>query len=219
MKKMRMKKILMLMFGVLMAIAMTGCGASDSAGSASSSSKTVTVGENSSSSSAAQAASGKKALVVYYSATGRTEQVAKDLAKVKNADIMKIEPDPDYTEADLDYRNEDSRVSREHNDESLRDQIKLKKTTPDNWAEYDTVYIGYPIWWGIAAWPMNAFVKGNDFTGKHVVTFATAYSSPLGSSGQLLKEMAGSKGDWQDGTCFTGAIDDAKVADWAKSLK
>lgn len=217
---MRIKKILMLVMGVIMAVALTGCGSSDSAGASGSSSQKVVVGENTSSSSGdAQQASGKKALVVYYTNTGRTEQVAKDLAKAKNADFMKIEPTNEYTKEDLDYNNPDSRVSREHDDESLRDRITLKKTTPDNWAEYDTVYIGYPIWWGIAAWPMNAFVKGNDFTGKHVVTFATAASSPLGSSGQLLKEMAGNKGDWEDGTCFTGRIDDAKVAEWARSLK
>lgn len=213
---MKLKRIMMFVMGAILAVALTGCGASDSAGASGASSEKAVASE--SASSGAQA-SGKKALVVYYTNTGRTEQVAKDLAKAKNADIMKIEPTNEYTKADLDYNNPDSRVSKEHEDESLRDKITLKQTTPDNWAEYDTVYIGYPIWWGIAAWPMDAFVKGNDFTGKHVVTFATAASSPLGSSGQLLKEMAGGKGDWEDGTCFTGRIDDAKVAEWAKSLK
>ena len=213
---MKVKKILALVMGALLAVMVAGCGADESSGAAASSGKAAS---STASSSEKPQASGKKALVVYYSDTGRTEQVAKDLAKAKDADLMKIEPTQKYTKDDLDYNNPDSRVSKEHDDDTLRDKITLKKTMPDNWAEHETVYIGYPIWWGIAAWPMNAFVKGNDFTGKHVVTFATAASSPLGSSGQLLKEMAGSKGDWKDGTCFTGRIDDAKVAEWAKSLK
>ena len=213
---MEVKKILALVMGALLAVMAAGCGADESSGAAASSGKAAS---STASSSEKPQASGKKALVVYYSDTGRTEQVAKDLAKAKDADLMKIEPTQKYTKDDLDYNNPDSRVSKEHDDDTLRDKITLKKTMPDNWADYETVYIGYPIWWGIAAWPMNAFVKGNDFTGKHVVTFATAASSPLGSSGQLLKEMAGSKGDWEDGTCFTGRIDDAKVAEWAKSLK
>lgn len=109
---MKIKKILTLVLGVIMAMALIGCGSSDSAGASGSSSQKVVVGENTSSSSGdAQQASGKKALVVYYSNTGRTEQVAKDLAKAKNADIMKIEADPEYTEAALDYHNKDSRVS------------------------------------------------------------------------------------------------------------
>ena len=213
---MKVKKILVLVMGALLAVMAAGCGADESSGAAASSGKEAS---STASSSEKPQASGKKALVVYYSDTGRTEQVAKDLAKAKDADLMKIEPTQKYTKDDLDYNNPDSRVSKEHDDDTLRDKITLKKTMPDNWADYETVYIGYPIWWGIAAWPMNAFVKGNDFTGKHVVTFATAASSPLGSSGQLLKEMAGRKGDWEDGTCFTGRIDDAKVAEWAKSLK
>ncbi|WP_416196260.1 flavodoxin [Selenomonas sp.] len=213
---MKVKKILALVMGALLAVMVAGCGDDESSGAAASSGKAAS---STASSSEKPQASGKKALVVYYSDTGRTEQVAKDLAKAKDADLMKIEPTQKYTKDDLDYNNPDGRVSKEHDDDTLRDKITLKKTMPDNWAEYETVYIGYPIWWGIAAWPMNAFVRGNDFTGKHVVTFATAASSPLGSSGQLLKEMAGSKGDWEDGTCFTGRIDDAKVAEWAKSLK
>ena len=132
---------------------------------------------------------------------------------------MKLVPSPDYTEADLDYNDAGSRVSREHDDASLREKIRLQKAVPDNWASYDTVFIGYPIWWGIAAWPVDAFVKANDFSGKQVVTFATAASSPLGNSGKLLAEMAGGKGSWQDGTCFTGSLSDAKVTDWVKSLK
>ena len=197
----------------MMALVLGGCGLSSLTGESSG-------GQAGSSAAAGTAtAAGGKTLVVYYSATGRTERVAEVIAKERGADIMKLVPSPDYTEADLDYNDTSSRVSREHDDASLREKSRLQKAVPDNWAAYDTVFIGYPIWWGIAAWPVDAFVKANDFTGKTVVTFATAASSPLGNSGKLLAEMAGGKGSWQDGTCFTGSLSDAKVKDWLKSLK
>ncbi|WP_050751669.1 flavodoxin [Mitsuokella multacida] len=168
--------------------------------------------------SAGAVAAGGKTLVVYYSATGRTERVAKVIAKERQADIMKLVPNPAYTEADLDTHDKNSRTTRERDDTSLREKIQLQKAVPDNWASYDTIFLGYPIWWSIAAWPVDAFVKANDFTGKNVVTFATAGISPLGNSGKLLAEMAGGKGNWQDGTCFTGSLDDAKVVEWVRSL-
>ena len=103
---------------------------------------------------------------------------------------MELKPVQDYTEADLDYNNRDSRVYREHDDASLRD-IPLVKDKADNWEGYDTVFIGYPIWWGIAAWPVDTFVKHNDFSGKTVIPFATSASSGLGDSGRQLQQMAG----------------------------
>ena len=121
-----------------------------------------------------------------------------------------------YTSADLDYNNADSRVSREHDDETLRD-VALKTTTADNWADYDTVYIGYPIWWGIAAWPVDTFVKANDFTGKTVIPFCTSASSGIGESGAQLAALAGT-GDWQEGQRFPSAVTQQEVTDWVKSL-
>ena len=76
---------------------------------------------------------------------------------------------------------------------------------------------GYPIWWGIAAWPVDTFVEANDFTGKTVIPFCTSASSGIGESGQLLAEMAGT-GDWKEGQRFSGSADDAEVSDWVKDL-
>ena len=202
----------------VMALVLGGCGLSSLTGSSSNGQATNSAASGVAASSSGTVAAGGKTLVVYYSATGRTERVAKVIAKERQADIMKLVPNPDYTEADLDYNDKSSRVSREHDDASLRDKIQLQKAVPDNWASYDTIFLGYPIWWSIAAWPVDAFVKANDFTGKNVVTFATAGVSPLGNSGKLLAEMAGGKGNWQDGTCFTGSLDDAKVQEWVRSL-
>ncbi len=106
-------------------------------------------------------------LVVYYSAQTHTKAVAEKISKNLNADIFEIVPEKAYTSEDLDWTNNNSRVTKEHENEELRD-IKLTTTKVDNFEDYDTILIGYPIWWGIAAWPVNNFVKENDFTGKKV---------------------------------------------------
>ena len=98
-----------------------------------------------------------------------------------------------------------------------RSDVELVTTEVENWDSYDMVFIGYPIWWGIAAWPVNSFVQNNDFTGKTVIPFCTSSSSDLGESGQLLAEMAGT-GDWQEGQRFRSGVDDADVQDWVNSL-
>ena len=140
-------------------------------------------------------------------------QDAKYMVNYSKYEITPVEP---YTSDDLNWTNSSSRVSREHDDESLRD-IALTEITPADWDSYDTVLIGYPIWWGIAAWPVDNFVKGNDFTGKTVIPFCTSSSSGLGDSGNLLEEMAGT-GDWQEGHRFSSGASDADAADWVGSL-
>ena len=157
-----------------------------------------------------------KTLVVYYSASGRTKTVAETIAETAGADLFEIVPDEPYTSEDLDWTNDDSRVSREHDNESLRD-VELVKVTPDNWDSYDTILIGYPIWWGIAAWPVDNFVKGNDFSGKTVNPFCTSSSSGLGQSGTLLEQMAGT-GTWQEGQRFSSGASASEVQDWVNSL-
>ena len=157
-----------------------------------------------------------KTLVVYYSASGRTKTVAETIAETAGADMFEIVPDEPYTSEDLDWTNDDSRVSREHDNESLRD-VELVKVTPDNWDSYDTILIGYPIWWGIAAWPVDNFVKGNDFSGKTVIPFCTSSSSGLGQSGTLLEQMAGT-GTWQEGQRFSSGASASEVQDWVHSL-
>ena len=157
-----------------------------------------------------------KVLVAYYSATGSTEAVAKTIADELGADLFAITPTAPYTSADLNWNDADSRVSREHADESLRD-VPLTTTTVADWGEYDTVFLGYPIWWGVAAWPVDGFVRDNDFTGKTVVPFCTSASSGLGQSASLLEQLAGS-GDWQSGQRFSSGVSDSTVRDWAAGL-
>ena len=155
-------------------------------------------------------------LVVYYSATGNTEAVAGYIAEATGGDLFELEPAEPYTDADLNWTDENSRVTLEHEDESLRD-VELVADTVDNWDSYDTVFIGYPIWWGIAAWPVDTFVEANDFTGKTVIPFCTSSSSGLGQSGELLAEMAGT-GDWQEGERFRSSASQEDVTEWVDSL-
>lgn len=229
-----MKKITALLLSGLMVLGLTACGNSQSNGATSNSStdsvtkETIESTENTSIKNSDNdkteekeagteiTSNGDKILVVYYSASGHTERVANDIADTLNADTFELVPKTPYTNEDLDWTTKGSRVNKEHDDESLRD-IPLVKDTVDNWDEYSTIIIGYPIWWGIAAWPVNEFVTNNDFTGKTVIPFATSSSSGMGESGTLLEKMAGT-GDWQDGQRFSSGVSDDEVADWAEGL-
>ena len=162
-------------------------------------------------------AAGGKTLVVYFSGSGNTKRVAEDIAAATGGTLFELVPVTPYTSADLSWTTAGSRVNREHDDESLRD-IPLVTTTPENFDEYDTVFIGYPIWWGIAAWPVNNFVKNNDFSGKTVIPFATSASSGMGQSGSLLAEMAGT-GNWQEGHRFSSGASKSTVEEWGNGLK
>ena len=157
-----------------------------------------------------------KTLIVYYSATGNTKEVAEEMAEDLNADTFEIVPSDPYTDEGLDWTDDNSRVSREYNDESLRD-VELENTTVPLWDSYDTVLIGYPIWWGIAAWPVNSFVEVNDFTGKTVIPFCTSSSSGLGQSGDLLEDIAGT-GTWQEGHRFSSNPSDDDITDFIDSI-
>ena len=159
---------------------------------------------------------GSKTLVVYFSASGSTKAVAETIADELGADIFELVPTQPYSSDDLNWTVSGSRVNREHDNEALRD-IALTQTTPANWDEYDTVFIGYPIWWGIAAWPVNNFVKDNDFTGKTVIPFCTSASSGLGQSGDLLENMANG-GTWLTGQRFSSGASASSVREWAAGL-
>ncbi len=206
-----MKKLTSLILAAVLVLSLAACGTANNAA-------TDTRSTNAPASAApdASAAPSGKVLVVYYSASGNTERVAKDIADAAGADLFEITPTEVYTDDDLNWRNSDSRVSREHDDEFLRD-VPLTTTEVPDWDSYDTVFIGYPIWWGIAAWPVDNFVKANDFTGKTVIPFATSTSSGMGQSGNLLRDLAGT-GDWQDGQRFRSNASADDAADWVSSL-
>ena len=209
-----MKRLTALLLSVVLVLSLAACGSANKPASSTTQPETSSTAP-AESEPETQPETGKT-LVVYYSASGNTERVAKDIAEAAGADLFEIVPTEVYTSEDLNWTNPDSRVSREHDDESLRD-VPLTTTEVENWDDYDTVFIGYPIWWGIAAWPVDTFVKNNDFTGKTVIPFATSSSSGMGQSGTLLSEMAGT-GDWQDGQRFSSGASQSDVADWVSGL-
>ena len=224
--KITWKKLLTLSLAAVMALSLAACGGNDSSADDQNANQTqeeaappADTAENAaapeSSGDGAEAAD-VNVLVVYYSASGNTETAANYIAQATGGDIFEITPAEPYTSDDLNWTDENSRVSREHEDESLRD-VELTTTEVENWDSYDTVFIGYPIWWGIAAWPVDGFVEANDFSGKTVIPFCTSSSSGLDQSGELLAQLAGT-GDWQEGQRFRSSASQEDVNEWVDSL-
>lgn len=240
-----MKKIMVFMLSVLMIFNLAACGGQDGGSNASTpqptnagngketdqnlsgqqeeskgSSADTPVEEPGDSSAGASAEDVEitegKTLVVYYSATGYTERVATYIAEATGGELFKLEPVEEYSSADLDWTKRDSRVSREHDNPEERMMDLVASTVPD-WESYETVFIGYPIWWGIAAWPVDRFIADNDSTGKTVIPFCTSSSSGLGESGELLKEAAGT-GEWLTGERFRSGASEETVKEWVESL-
>lgn len=180
-----------------------------------SSESSETVSSDSTADNADNSTDGKKVLVAYYSATGSTKAVAEYIATATGGDIFEITPATPYTSEDLNYNNSDSRVCKEH--DSADRTVELSNATPDNWSDYDTVFVGYPIWWGEASWVTTSFVKANSFDGKTVIPFCTSASSGLGSSASDLAKAADG-GTWQDGMRFSSSVAESDVTDWVNSL-
>ena len=215
-----MKRLFSLLTAAVLAVSLAACGSSASSAAATPTPTTEPIPAPTEQSAPAESETTEtvgsteetttdgKALVVYYSATGTTKRVAQLIADAIGADLFEVEPAEPYTTADLNYSDKNSRVSREHDDESLRDVALVSAEVPD-WDSYDTVFIGYPIWWGGAAWPMNGFMTANDFTGKTVIPFATAASSGMGDSGT---------GDWLDGQRFFSSTTADDIQSWLDTL-
>ena len=213
-----MKRIFTMLLALGMMAAVVGCSASQeeqqNQNNVSAQEDTQTEETNTEETDTAE--SEGKTLVAYYSATGNTKAVAEMIAEALGADTFEITPAEPYTSEDLNWTDDSSRVSQEYSDSSLR-TVELTADTVENWQSYDTVFIGYPIWWGIAAWPVSSFVAANDFAGKTVIPFCTSSSSGLGESGKLLEELAGS-GDWQEGQRFRSGADEADVSKWLEDI-
>ena len=221
-----MKKITVFLMGLVLVFSLAAC---SNTGTSSPSGQGSSVPENSAPSSAVPVTSGDASqpdmeptatngdtLVVYFSATGNTEEAAGYIAEITGGDLFALEPADPYTSEDLNWTNEDSRVVYEHDNPDAR-AVELVADTVDNWEDYDTVFIGYPIWWGIAAWPVDTFVEANDFTGKTVIPFCTSSSSGIGDSGNLLEELAGT-GNWLEGGRFSSGVTEETVQAWIDSL-
>lgn len=151
-----------------------------------------------------------KALVVYFSATGTTQRAANALAAAIGADIEEIEPAEAYTAADLDWRDSNSRTSREHRDRSARPEL-AGDPSPDG---YDVIFLGYPLWWETAPRAVRTWLESHDFSGKKLITFATSSSSVRGADGTQLHDSAPSA-DWQPGRRISARDNSAALKTWA----
>ena len=151
-----------------------------------------------------------KKLVAYFSASGITKSAAKHLASAIGADLFEIKPEIPYTNADLDWRNKKSRSSVETNDPAARPKIADTFPTME---EYDTVFVGFPIWWYVAPKIINTFLESYDFSGKTMITFATSGGSGMGRTTEVLKSLCPSA-TWKNGKVVNG-MSEQELADWA----
>lgn len=218
-----MKKLFLCITSILLILSIAACGSQGVDNSADESATSDILQSDSGNTKAEKRSSkhsnetsGKKALVVYYSATGNTKEAAEYIASATGGDLFELVPVEPYSDEDLNWNDENSRVVYEHDNPNERN-VPLVAATVDNFNEYDTVFIGYPIWWGIAAWPVNGFIEANDFSSKTVIPFCTSASSGLGDSGKLLKETAGT-GNWLEGKRFSSGVSETEITEWVKSI-
>lgn len=153
-------------------------------------------------------------LVAYFSATGNTENIAEHLTAILDADVYEILPEDPYTAEDLDYSNDDCRANREQNDPSARPAIQ---GGVENFADYQVIFLGYPIWWGRAPKIISTFLESYDFSGKAIIPFCTSGSSPITGSLAEIEALA-PEATWLEGQRFSGSASQDTVEQWINSV-
>lgn len=156
-----------------------------------------------------------KKLVAYFSASGVTAKAAEKLAKAADADLFEIKPVQPYTRADLDWMNKKSRSSIEMADKSSRPEIAEKLS---NMADYDVIFVGFPIWWYVAPTIINTFLEQYDLSGKKTVLFATSGGSGFGKTVENLKGSVAADTVIKEGKLLNGSISEAELRVWAKEI-
>ena len=156
-----------------------------------------------------------KKLVAYFSATGRTAKVAKLLAEALGADIHEIQPKVPYTKADLNWLNKKSRSSVEMNNKSIRPEIMGSNVQI---ADYDVIFLGFPIWWYVAPTIINTFLESSDFSRKKIILFATSGGSKFGKTVEELKVSVSADTEIIEGKLLNGRQSIASVKAWTDAL-
>ena len=214
-----MKKLIALVTALVLILMFAGCTETGTKSKSKSETKAASTDSTEASASADETENnttdtGGKTMVVYFSATGNTKGVAEKIASVADADTYEITAAQPYTSDDLNYNDNNSRSTKEQNDKSVRPEIGSNKIKLDG---YDTVYIGFPIWWGEEPRIMDTFVESYDFTGKTVIPFCTSGSSPISTAEENLKANAGS-GEWKDGRRFAADASTTEIEEWINTL-
>ena len=212
-----MKRVSLILVGLLMALVLAACGGNagpDSAGG-NQPAETNEVQEASSEAVTEEPQTGKDVMVVYFSATGTTKGVAEKIAAITDGDLYEIKAAQEYTDADLNWSDSESRSTKEQNDPSARPEIGSEPVSLDG---YSTIYIGFPIWWGEEPRIMDTFVESYNFDGITMIPFCTSSSSGIGQSGANLAEHAGS-GNWLEGERFGGDVSESLLEMWIAGLQ
>ena len=209
-----MRKILILLLTLCLAIGLAACGGGSSSDETAETDTESAATEEPTSETEGND-SGNSTLVVYFSVTGNTKGVAEKIADITGADVYEIKAAEEYTNEDIDYNDEDSRTTHEQNDSSARPEIGSETISLEG---YQTIYIGYPIWWGQEPRIMDTFAESYDFDGITMIPFCTSGSSDIGESGQNLADLAGS-GNWLEGKRFDGSASEDEVRTWIDGLQ
>ena len=213
-----MKKIIALLTALVLILAFAGCAAGNTGSRSQAETKAEeatnaveTIKESDATAASKNDTGSSKTLVVYFSATGTTKGVAEQIASATGAETYEITAAQKYTEDDLNWHDQNSRTTKEQNDKTVRPEIGSEKINLDG---YDTIFIGFPIWWGEEPRIMDTFVESYDFNGKTMIPFCTSGGSGIGSSGDNLKANAGS-GNWLEGERLSSSSD---IEGWIKGL-
>ena len=207
-----MKKIFSILLALCLIIGLTACSGGNDADEAAETENEQAAAEEQTDDVSGN--SGDETLVVYFSATGNTRAVAEKIASITGADIYEIKAAQEYTEADLDWNDSDSRTTHEQNDASVRPEIGSEPVSLEG---YKTIYIGYPSWWGEEPRIMDTFVESYGFDSITMIPFCTSGGSGIGRSGQNLAENAGS-GNWLEGARFSGSASEDELRSWIEGL-
>ena len=157
----------------------------------------------------------KNVLVAYFSATGTTKRVAQNLAKATGGDLYEIKPVKAYTNADLNWQDSNSRTSVEMNNPKSRPEIVTGDLSIQ---DYDTIYLGFPIWWGTAPKVVHAFLEQYDFSGKKIIIFATSGSSGLGNTANTLKQSVSKTATVIEGDVLNSNPSTENLKQWVKKF-
>lgn len=206
-----MRKSICFVLCLVFLLGMVGCGAKENAPVTTESTVTRSTVAN------AEPEAGKSGnvLVAYFSVTGNTRQLAEYAAEYYGADLFEIKPRIPYTDEDINYGNNDSRTSKEQNDSTARPEIA---NAVENMAQYDTVILAYPIWWGQAPRIVDTFLESYDFSGKVIVPFCTSGSSDIGSSDDNLYPRVSDTVTWKEGKRFSAGTDRDTLTDWLSEV-
>ncbi len=216
--KIKTKKIVLILLATVMVLSFAACaagnGTEENSGNVESSqSNTEESTPKSTTDNSSAETKDSKILVAYFSMTNNTEGVAKKIADSLGADLYEIMAEQPYTDEDLNYNNTQSRSTIELNDQSARPAIS---GSVSNMASYNTVVIGYPIWYGQAPKIIYTFIESYDFSGKTILPFCTSHSSGIGSSADNLHPLA-PNANWIDGKRFSGDANESEIREWLES--